>query len=138
MDLVSDLEKGQSCRRNDRFIEEDEQFNCSSIQLGNAILALKVNLGPDWQSEQNWANNLTDLYNALRRVGERLQGPSLLRDNRDYHSRRDPGNHSSCSQSGRFCEQLEPIYKAATAGLPFQEFGNMAYRTLRANTNATE
>ena len=134
---MNQLEEGQSCLLGDRHDLKDEKFDCSSIQLGNAILAFKANLGSNWQCEQNWTRSINDLYGALKSAGEKLRGPRRLRDVHDSYYSRNGNDHSSCVRSLWFNGQLELTYVAAIASLPFREFGNMAYRTLRIEEEDT-
>jgi hypothetical protein len=96
--------------------------------LGNAILALRENFGPNWECDDYWTGSTSEIYKALRRTGEKLRGPSRIGDNQDYYSSRNRGSHSVCSRSDQFLERLAPIYESAVVSLSFEVFGNMAYR----------
>lgn len=93
--------------------------------LGNAILALRENFGPNWECDDYWTGSTSEIYEALSRTGKKLRGPSRIGDNRDYYSSR---SHSVCSRSEEFLERLAPIYEGAVVSLSFEVFGNMAYR----------
>lgn len=99
------------------------------MQLGNAILALRQHLGTDWQCECNWTWGLSDLYDTLKSIRGRLGGSAQLKE--DYYGRsRSRSDHGACTQSDRFGNRIQKIYNATFVPLPFQEFGNMTYRTL--------
>ncbi len=119
---MKDLERGQSCQ-SEEAPNASEKFDCSSIQLGNAILAFRSQLGADWEHNENWTRSTNDRYAALKGVGKKLKGPKRLISNRNLKI------HGSCARSDGFFAQLKSIYETAIAPLSFREFGNMVYRT---------
>jgi len=59
-------------------------------------------------------------------VGEKLTGTRWIHE----RGRRD---HKECSDPDPFSGRPKAIYDEATAFLPFEEYGNVGYRTLKGD-----
>lgn len=131
-DLIDDLEQGQSCKavNSSRGCREKDAFDCSSILLGNASLALREAFGPSWRLEEAWAGSLTELYQKMKKIGSRLTGPSRICEEYDDYYSRERQNHHDCTKSTEFLHPMKPIYDQATVGLQLDKVGNAFYREL--------
>jgi len=121
--LVEDLEQGNTCTFGDgnRCRPDQGAFDCSSMILGNALLALRANCGKEWKSAETWSGSVWQHYKQLQEVAVKLDGPSQIR----YGQHKD---HWECGLSYKFLGQIKQVY--ATTGLKLQELGNHVYRVV--------
>ena len=120
-EFVHTLEAGQGCSNTKSETRDNlekikmERFNCSSLLLGNTLLALREYCGPHWNLCSTWSDSIELHRETLRKVSNRLDGPNhIIHSNQSesfgsYSSR----IHSTCSMSDKFIKSIETAYKAA-------------------------
>jgi len=139
--LVEDLEQGNTCTfRNESERQPDQgdpdqgvfdyrSFDCSSMKLGNALLALRAICGKEWRSIETWSRSIRQHYKQLQEVAAKLDGPSRICRN-PRARRHGQERHDMCSLSNKFLGQIEQVYDSAVTGLNLQELGNHVYRVV--------
>jgi hypothetical protein len=122
--------------------DEQAEFDCSSIALGNAFLAAKeICDGKNWEKIENWTESLDHYYERMTTFASRLNGPQRITHRNNCHSYDYDHNrdcHSNCSRSRKVLEQVQQIYGTAAVGLDLTVLGNHVYRTPVASSDDTE
>jgi hypothetical protein len=139
--LVEELEAGYGCKALEQpcGFEDGEKpdpkptrnaFYCSSMLLGNALLALGKEFGPRWRDGSVWSESVDKVCGHLEEVSRKLDGPSVLEEHstRVYYDRKSRESHSNCVRSTSFADQLGTIYRSHSQGLKLEEVGNRFYR----------
>jgi hypothetical protein len=118
--------------------DEQEEFDCSSIALGNAFLAAKeICSGKNWERIENWTESLDHYNGRMTTFASRLNGSKRIMSE-NYHFRHDRESHYNCTRSGVFLEQVRNIYRTATVGLDLTTLGNHVYRTPATSSGNAE
>ena len=122
--------------------DEQAEFDCSSIALGNAFFAAKEICGDrNWGKIENWTESLAHYYERMTTFASRLSGSQHIKHQNDhpglyFGDNRD--SHSNCSRSGEVLEQVQQIYRTATVGLDLMTLGNHVYRTPVTSSDDSE
>ena len=123
--LTETLKGGNHCKlANDgHYDNEEAAFDCSSIALGNAILAAKeICSGDNWELIENWTGSIDHYRERMKRFAERLGGPYRI------FGRRSGYRHYRCSLSQEILPEIDTIYQNCTVGLKLEIVGNHVYR----------
>lgn len=122
--------------------DEQVEFDCSSIALGNAFLAAKeICSGKNWGKIENWTESLAHYYERMTTFASRLSGSQRIthqNNHHSYHCDHSGDSHSNCSRSGKVLEQIQQIYRTATVGLDLMTLGNHVYGTPVTSSDDTE
>ncbi len=131
--LIEDLTKGKGC-----LVETDnemERFDCSSILLGNAILAMHKYMRSKLSDKSSWIASPTSMCDWMKGVAEGVNGParSIIQGRYNYRTYDySPHHHTSCSRQSEVSGQINAVHNDIVSGMKLAEFGNSEFRALVA------
>jgi len=129
-DLIEDLLEGKHCTNAKCITTLRGEFNCSSMALGNAILAAQeLCNGGGWEQLENWHGSLMQTYLHMLKFAEKLDGTLYVKHEIQCAIRGEiEPVHTSCALTTKVQKQVKSIFEGLQTGLELVEVGNQAYR----------